>query len=649
MNRFTWLRNPLVKFDDKNLRLVPPNPAGKWCLIAADETTEFSPVEISEGELAVLFIERRLSFRLPGAYDPTLLKRERLAPTINDLPEAQRKEAIRRNSYVKALQDAGCKSCSPSALIKLLIGEIAKDLGDPCPPHPISIYRWARRSAESGRGVLSLRRKSWGTNTGRDHRLPERTVEIVNLCIDTIYLEGRESGEATRKEILRVISNENLSLPPTKQLVAPSLATIYRIINGRDAYERAVARYGEDEANRRFRHSKAGLRATRPNERVEVDHTPLDLFVVDEHSHLPLGRPWITVAIDKRSRMVLGFHISFSPPSVEAVMHCLRHAVLPKIDLKARYPALKNSWLAYGLPETLVVDNGLEFHAEALEAAALGLGFRIEFGGKRKPFHKGAIERFLKTLNYNLIHKLPGTSFAKYWQRFDFDPLKNALITLEKLHEVIHRWILDVYGQEVHRGISEPPALRWQRESKMYAPELPACVDKLDIHFSQVAHRRVWHYGIQLHSDQFYQSSELQDLRRRYGEKLEVQVRFHNADMTQIHVQDPESEEYITVENTAPDEVRGMSATQYKWIRAYRKKMARTEERELSIAEAKAELRKLVSELFESKKLRDRTKGERMKDKETKANETQGIEKALNFAPEDELVDEMDFETTLAV
>ncbi|WP_341648027.1 hypothetical protein [Thauera humireducens] len=56
MNRFTWLRNPLVKFDDKNLRLVPPNPAGKWCLIAADETTKFSPVELSEGELAVLYM-----------------------------------------------------------------------------------------------------------------------------------------------------------------------------------------------------------------------------------------------------------------------------------------------------------------------------------------------------------------------------------------------------------------------------------------------------------------------------------------------------------------------------------------------------------------------------------------------------------------
>ncbi|ENO97600.1 integrase catalytic subunit [Thauera phenylacetica B4P] len=107
--------------------------------------------------------------------------------------------------------------------------------------------------------------------------MSERTVEIIDQCIDNIYLEGRESGEATRLEVMRIIANENLSLPPTKQLVAPSLATIYRMINGRDAYERAVARYGEDEANRRFRHSKAGFRATRPNERVEVDHTPLDL------------------------------------------------------------------------------------------------------------------------------------------------------------------------------------------------------------------------------------------------------------------------------------------------------------------------------------------------------------------------------------
>ena len=162
MNRFTWLRNPLVKFDDKNLRLVPPNPAGKWCLIAADETTEFSPVELSEGELAVLYIERRLSFRLPGGYDPNLLKRERLAPTIDDLPEKERREALRRNGYVKGLQDAGCKSCSPSSVTRLLIVEVARELGDPCPPHPISVYRWARRSAESGRGVIRAPRITRG-------------------------------------------------------------------------------------------------------------------------------------------------------------------------------------------------------------------------------------------------------------------------------------------------------------------------------------------------------------------------------------------------------------------------------------------------------------------------------------------------------
>jgi hypothetical protein len=29
-------------------------------------------------------------------------------------------------------------------------------------------------------------------------------------------------------------------------------------------------------------------------ERVEIDHTKLDLFVVDQKTNLPIGRPWLT-------------------------------------------------------------------------------------------------------------------------------------------------------------------------------------------------------------------------------------------------------------------------------------------------------------------------------------------------------------------
>jgi len=441
-------------------------------------------------------------------------------------------------------------------------------------------------------------------------RLPTRCREIIDDCIDRLYL-AKHTGIDVHGEVERLVVRENESNPSLK-LPVPSLATIYRLIGKRDAFDLSVARFGEEEAKRRFRHSKRGIKVSRPLERIEIDHTPLDLFVVDEHQMLPLGRPWITVAIDKRTRMVLGFHISFSSPSVESVMRCLRHAVLPKLGLRQRYPALKNDWPCFGLPELLVADNGLEFHSGALEAAALELSFRIEFSGRKRPFHKGAIERLLKTLNYNLMHKIPGTSFAKYWLRFDYDPLKEALVTFNALEEIIHRWLLDVYAQTPHRGISETPLDRWTREIKLYPAELPASAEALSAHLSKLVTRRVWHYGVQLHGDQLYQSSELQAMRRRYGETLEVNVRYSGDDLKCIYVRDPETGNYFYVPNTDLEEIGDLTEEQYEFIRRYRRAMADDQGRRLSVAEAKAAMREMISELFESKKIKARTKAARL-------------------------------------
>lgn len=39
-----------------------------------------------------------------------------------------------------------------------------------------------------------------------------------------------------------------------------------------------------------------------PLEQVQIDHTVIDLIVVDEHDRQPVGRPYLTVAIDVFSR-----------------------------------------------------------------------------------------------------------------------------------------------------------------------------------------------------------------------------------------------------------------------------------------------------------------------------------------------------------
>lgn len=53
----------------------------------------------------------------------------------------------------------------------------------------------------------------------------------------------------------------------------------------------------------------------RPLECVELDYTQLDLFVVDESANLPIGRPWLMLAICPFTKLVL--HCRLSLPQRE--------------------------------------------------------------------------------------------------------------------------------------------------------------------------------------------------------------------------------------------------------------------------------------------------------------------------------------------
>src|SRR5215467_12427668 len=55
--------------------------------------------------------------------------------------------------------------------------------------------------------------------------------------------------------------------------------------------------------------------ASRPLEVVQIDHTRADVFVVDEQTRTPIGRPWLTLASDVYSRIVPGFYLTMDAPS----------------------------------------------------------------------------------------------------------------------------------------------------------------------------------------------------------------------------------------------------------------------------------------------------------------------------------------------
>jgi putative transposase len=52
-------------------------------------------------------------------------------------------------------------------------------------------------------------------------------------------------------------------------------------------------------ARQKHQQVEQGPRPERPNERWELDHTLLDVVVIDEEDGLPIGRPTLTAVRDK--------------------------------------------------------------------------------------------------------------------------------------------------------------------------------------------------------------------------------------------------------------------------------------------------------------------------------------------------------------
>ncbi|WP_161992869.1 DDE-type integrase/transposase/recombinase [Aureimonas leprariae] len=200
---------------------------------------------------------------------------------------------------------------------------------------------------------------------------------------------------------------EGLFIPPgARNVVGKNI--VARAIRARDQYDLAVKRLGKREADKLFSTVAAGPDGRYPLHEVEIDHTTLDMIVVHENGAI-LGRPYLTVLIDRHTRMILGFAIGFTPPSWTSVMEALAMAVLPKDDFLARMRgselSIVSDWPCFGPPDVLFVDRGAEFRSASMRAAEMALNMRIVDLPPGSPWLKGKIERWFRTLNLKLLHR----------------------------------------------------------------------------------------------------------------------------------------------------------------------------------------------------------------------------------------------------
>jgi putative transposase len=422
--------------------------------------------------------------------------------------------------------------------------------------------------------------------------------EIIDETIDVVYLnKQRFSVQDVYDAVVVKIDEENEMRSSDNQLPMPHKSSIYDVVNKLDDYEITATRYSEKIAEEKYKLSRRGPRPTMPLERVEGDHAKLNLFAIDPIMMLPIGRPILTWLVCVYTKMILGFYISFNPYGSLPMMECLKHAIRPKSYVREKYPDISHTWGPYGVMKHLVLDNAPEFWGRHLEDACRQFGINIQYGQKGCAWYRPTVERAFGSYNTGLIHRQPGTTFSNIIELADYDPKKNALITLDTLDHVTHKFIIDYLQFRPHRGIEDIPALRWEKGIEQWPPSLPAKARDLDIILGYLEHRQINPYGIEIDSI-IYNDEDLVMLRRqmRSGEKNKVKhiVKRNPSDLSLIHVYDEKHDRYLPVPAIDQEYTTGLSLYQHKVIRKYVRERLNRDVDIVGLCRAKVEIQEIV-------------------------------------------------------
>jgi len=534
-------------------------------------------------------------------------------PDLSDYPSALRQLAEYRFEIIRPLlllsPDDRTRAAVAARVTEIKQAQMSGQKAPKTAVSATSVYRWIRAYTDSGLDIRSLVGNSPRQGGGGKPRLEEESEAIVRAVIeDRYYVSERVTLDDIYLEVLLRIEEENRFRPGNESLPAPSRATTWRRIGALDEKEKLAAKCGRRAAERRFTQYGSTTYPTLPLQRVEIDHTRLDIIVVDERDNLPLGRPTFTYCLDTATRYPLGFYIGFEPPSYLTVMQCLHQAILSKGDVGQQY-GTQHSWIACGIPFALIVDNGREFIGADLRDACHCLGIELLQMPVRMPHFKAAVERMFGTLNTGLLHTLPGTTFSTPGERGEYNSKDEACITLADLTKVFHIFLLDVYAESFHHGLGSVPARRWEEATQEgFFPRLPASAHDLKILLCRVARRQVLPSGIQFLNLR-YNSPSLAPLRTHLKDE-KAKVKYDPANLGCIYVYNPHEQAYIEVECLDKEYAQGLSL----WKHCIILRTARQEEGQvdvLALARAKRKIQEVIQASKSSKKVKSRSRAAR--------------------------------------
>lgn len=374
----------------------------------------------------------------------------------------------------------------------------------------------------AGGSVMSLVDRKPGRPEG--HRvLDERREEIIRTTISRYYLtRNRPSFSQLVRDVQTNCICAGLR-PPHRRTIKARLEDI-------DLQKRAKRR-GETKVAKNTRAVPGALAASRPLQIVQVDHTKADIFVVDEVTRLPIGRPWLTLAMDVCSRMVTGFYLTMDAPSRLSTSLCLLHSVFDK-SAWLREREISEAWPIAGLPDSLHVDNGADFRSQSFKRGCQDAGIAIDWRPPGEPRFGGHIERLIGT-QMGKLHLLPGTTFSNAQELGEYDSKRHAALTLRELERYIALDIVGSYHHSIHASLGRPPIAVWREYEDVIPLRLPQERMRFWLTFLPEQERTLRPTGVHLFGLRYWSAALSGDVGRANRRLL---VKYDPRDMSRVFV-----------------------------------------------------------------------------------------------------------------
>lgn len=400
------------------------------------------------------------------------------------------------------------------------VGELAAELA----LSQATTYRLIKLFRTGGT-VLSLVERKRGRPEG--HRtLDDRREEIVLFTIKSCYMKPtRPSVSQLVREVQANCISAGLE-PLHRRTIVARLQDI-------DLRKRAKRR-GENKIVKATTAVHGSFEVSRPLEVVQIDHTKADVFVVDEETRKPIGRPWLTLAMDVCSRMVTGFHLTLEAPCRLSTSLCLLHSVFDK-SAWLREREITEPWPVAGLPSTVHVDNGADFRSRAFQRGCEDAGIAIEWRPPGEPRFGGHIERLIGT-QMGKLHLLPGSTFSNEQDLGDYDSKRHAALTLRELERYIGLDIVGSYHQSIHGSLGRPPIAVWRAHEGEIPLRLPQDRLRFWLTFLPEQERTLRPTGIHLFGLRYWSATLSADTGRSDRRLL---VKYDPRDMARVFVRRP--------------------------------------------------------------------------------------------------------------